>query len=122
MMSYVDGFVLVVPRKKIKEYRKMAQEGKKAWMKHGALQYFECLGDDLHPKMITFTFPKMLKLKQSETAWFSFIIYKSKSHRNAVNAKVMKEMQEKYKDDMNTPMPFDMKRMAYGGFKALVEG
>jgi alkaline phosphatase len=79
------------------------------------------LGDDMHPKMITFTFPKMLKLKPTETAWFSFITYKSKAHRDSVNAKVMKEMSEKYKDQMNQPMPFDMKRMATGGFRTIVQ-
>lgn len=120
-MTYVDGFVFAVPKKNIKAYIKMAKEGAKIWKKHGALHYFECKGDDMHPKMITFTFPKMLKLKPTETAWFSFITYKSKAHRDSVNAKVMKEMSEKYKDQMNQPMPFDMKRMATGGFKTIVQ-
>lgn len=120
-MTYVDGFVFAVQKSKIKAYEKMAREGAKIWKKHGALQYFECKGDDMHPKMITFTFPKMLKLKPTETAWFSFIIYKSKAHRDSVNAKVMKEMSEKYKDQMDTQMPFDMNRMANGGFKTIVQ-
>jgi uncharacterized protein YbaA (DUF1428 family) len=120
-MTYVDGFVLAIPKNKIEAYKKMAKEGAKTWKKHGALQYFECKGDDMHPKMVTFTFPKMVKLKPTETVWFSFIIYKSKAHRNAVNAKVMKEMEEKYKDAKDMQMPFDMKRMAYGGFKTIVQ-
>ncbi len=94
------------------------------WKKYGALQYIECLGDDLHPNMgkhKILTFSKMTKLKKGETVWYSFIIYKSKAHRNKVNAKVMKRFEkekEKYKDMV---MPFDMRRMAYGGFKAIVD-
>ncbi|RJQ15954.1 DUF1428 domain-containing protein [Candidatus Woesearchaeota archaeon] len=121
---YVDGFVLPVPTKNLKAYSKMAQAGGKIWKKHGALQYFECVGDDLTPnmgKMKIQTFPKLVKPKKGETILFSFIIYKSKAHRNAVNAKVMKD------PAMNDPawtdkqMPFDVKRMAYGGFKAIVK-
>jgi uncharacterized protein YbaA (DUF1428 family) len=122
-MTYVDGFVLVVPKKNIAKYRKMAHDGGKVWMKHGALQYIECAGDDLSPKMggmsFPLTFPKMAKTKPSETVMFSFIVYKSKAHRDSVNAKVMKD------PAMNNPkykkMPFDMKKMAYGGFKSLVD-
>lgn len=123
-MTYVDGFVLVVPKKNVKAYRKMAQTGGKIWKKHGALEYLECVGDDLKPNMggmKAATFPKMAKVKKGETVWFSFIIYKSKKHRNEVNARVMKDpamSEEAWKDK---PMPFDMKRFAYGGFKALVE-
>ena len=118
-MSYVDGFVLVVPKKKIEAYKKMAKEGAKVWMKHGALDYKECIGDDLNPKWAKLTFPSMTKLKKDERVWFSFIVFKSKAHRNKVNAAVMKEFEK----DKNTKMimPFDMKRMAYGGFKAIVE-
>jgi alkaline phosphatase len=118
----VDGFVLVVPKKQVAEYRKMAAEGAKIWMKHGALSYRECMLDDAKPEFVTLTFPIMVKAKANETVWFSYIEYKSKAHRNQVNKKVMKEMDEKYKDeakDMNA-MPFDMKRMAYGGFKVVV--
>lgn len=119
-MTYVDGFVFVVSKKNIKAYKKMARRGAKIWKKHGALHYFECKGDDLHPKYISLTFPKLTKLKAGETVWFSFIIYKSKAHRNAVNAKVMKD------PSMNDPelaksMPFDMKRMTMGGFKTIIE-
>ena len=122
--KYVDGFVLVVPKKKVAEYRKMAQLGKKTWMKYGALDYKECVGDDLEPKamggMKPLSFFKMAKAKPDETVWFSFIVYKSKKHRDEVNAKVMKDPimnDPKYKD---MPMPFDMSRMAYGGFKVIV--
>lgn len=122
--KYVDGFVLVVPKKKFAEYRKMAEMGKKMWMKYGALDYKECVGDDMQPKgmggMKYLFFPKMAKAKPSEDVWFSFIVYKSKKHRDEVNARVMKEMMKDPKNkDMR--MPFDMKRMAYGGFKVVVD-
>lgn len=126
-MKYIDGFVVVVKKDKLKEYEKMAKEGAELWMKHGALQYFECMGDDLNPhqseqeEMKPLTFPEMINLNEDETAWFSFIIYRDKSHRDEVNAKVMKEMEEKYKDSNDIDMPFDMKRMAHGGFKVIVE-
>ncbi len=124
---YVDGFVMVVQKNKVKAYEKMASEAGKSWKKHGALQYFECVGDDLNPKgpaeMKTLTFPQVMKLKKNETAFFSFIVFKSKSHRDSVNKKVMKEMSEYYNDPKHkkTEMPFDMKKVAYGGFKALVK-
>ena len=88
-MTYVDGFVIPVPKSKVAEYRKMAAVGKKMWMKHGALQYFECLGDDLAGMPECGNFKTMAGLKPSETAFFSFIVYKNKAHRNAVNKKVM---------------------------------
>jgi uncharacterized protein YbaA (DUF1428 family) len=124
-MSYVDGFVLVVPKKNVEAYRKMAKEGGKSWMKHGALGYFECMGDDLNPNMggpTPMRFQKLTKAKPTETVWFSFIVYKSRKHRDQVNKKVMKEMDEyvsKHPEKMI--MPFDLKRMAYGGFKPMVE-
>jgi uncharacterized protein YbaA (DUF1428 family) len=117
-MTYVDGFVIPVPKSKVAEYKKMATWGKKVWMKHGALQYFECVGDDLAGMPECGNFKTMAGLKPTETAFFSFIIYKSKAHRDAVNKKVMEELQ-------NQPMksmPFDVKRMAFGGFKTLVQG
>ena len=122
-MRYVDGFVIVVPKKKLPLYRKMAALGGKIWKKHGALEYFECIGDDLNPQGMGtgLTFPKMTKMKPSETVVFSFIVFQSRKHRDQVNAKVMKDPfmnDPKYKDK---PMPFDMKRMAYGGFKAIVD-
>lgn len=116
--NYVDGYVLVVPKNKTLQYKKMARLGAKLWKKHGALNYKECLIDDAKPKHVTFTFPKMTKLKEGETVWFSYITYKSKKHRDEVNAKVMKDPamnDPKYKE-----MPMDMKRFAYGGFKVVV--
>jgi uncharacterized protein YbaA (DUF1428 family) len=126
MAKYVDGFVLVVPKDKTEEYRKMAEMGRDAWMKHGALEYYECQGDDLAPQEMgdekSRAFTEMAGANNNETVWFSFIIFKSKEHRDEVNAKVMAEMSEKMKDYENMPMPADMKRMAYGGFKVEVEG
>jgi len=116
-MAYVDGFVLPVPRKNLKAYKKMAEWGKRVWMKAGALDYKECVGDDLKVKFGQ-SFTKLAKLKKGETVFFSYIVYKSRAHRDRVNAKVMKEMMA---SGMPTDMPFDVKRMAYGGFKALVE-
>jgi uncharacterized protein YbaA (DUF1428 family) len=118
-MSYVDGFVIPVPTSKVAEYRKMAAMGKKMWMKHGALQYFECMGDDLAGMPECGNFKTMAGLKPSETVFFSFIVYKNKAHRNAVNKKVMAEMKNQ---SMPESMPFDVKRMAYGGFKTLIQG
>ena len=118
--NYVDGFVLTVPRKKLGEYKKMATIACKSWKKYGALDYKECVMDDAKPKFVTFTFAKMAKAKSGEVVVFSYITYKSRAHRDAVNKKVMAEMDataEKWKDKQ---MPFDMKRMAYGGFKVLV--
>ena len=123
MAKYVDGFVLVVPKNKVSEYKKMAEEGGKMWKKFGALEYFECIGDDLNPKsmdgMKPLTFTKLANAKSDETVWFSFVVYNSKKHRDQVNAKVMKEMMKDPKSkDMS--MPFDIKKMAYGGFKVEV--
>lgn len=124
--NYVDGFVLVVPKKKVAEYKKMAKEGARMWKKFGALDYKECMGDDLSPNMggpKILPFGKMVKAKKDETIWFSYITYKSRAHRDQVNKKVMAEMGKKYKDHKDMPeMPFDMKRMAYGGFTVVVSG
>lgn len=121
--KYIDGFVLVVPKKKLTEYRKMAEMGKKMWMKYGALDYKECVGDDLNIKptggMKPLSFIKMAKSKSTEDVWFSFVVYKSKKHRDQVNAKVMKEMMKDPKNK-DMAMPFDMRKMAYGGFKVVV--
>jgi uncharacterized protein YbaA (DUF1428 family) len=118
-MSYVDGFVLPVPKKKLALYRRIAQKAGKVWRDHGALDYKECAGDDLKVKGLT-PFPRLARLKQGETVFFSYIVYKSKAHRNAVNARVMKDPRM---DKMMDPkkMPFDLKRMAYGGFKVVVD-
>ena len=126
MAKYVDGFVLVVPKDKVEEYTKMATEGRDAWMKHGALQYFECKGDDLKADemgdMKSLAFTELAKATGDETVWFSFVVFESKEQRDEVNAKVMEEMGEKYKDLKDFVMPFDMSRMSRGGFSVEVEG
>lgn len=121
-MKYVDGFVMVVPEEKMVAYREMAKTGAKVWKKHGALEYFECAGDDLEPAMTGITFPKMTKAKEGEMVIFSFIIFKSRAHRDEVNAKVMQDPAMNDPQWKDKDMPFDMKRMAYGGFSVFVEG
>ena len=120
-IGYVDGFVLVVSKRKVAAYRKVANKAGTVWMKHGALDYKECVGDDLKPSagggMSTLPFPKMARVKAGETVVFSYVGYKSRAHRDAVNKKVMKDP---LMTDQSDPMPFDMKRMAYGGFKVIV--
>ena len=118
-MRYVDGFVLPIPKKNMKTYEKMAALAGKIWMKHGALQYCECVGDDLNIKF-GLPFPKGIKAKKGETIVFAWIVYKSKAHRDKVNAKVMKDPEMGQGMDM-TKMPFDIKRMLYGGFQTLVD-
>jgi uncharacterized protein YbaA (DUF1428 family) len=118
-MRYVDGFVLPVPTKKLKEYRRISQKAGKVWREHGAIEYLECVGDDLKIKMGV-PFPRLAKVKPGETVVFSWILYKSRGHRNRVNAKVMKDPRMAKMMDPKA-MPFDVKRMAYGGFKTLVE-
>lgn len=119
-MKYVDGFVLPVPKKKLNEYRRMAQKASKVWRDHGALEYRECVGDDLNVKM-GLPFPRGIKIKPDETVVFSWIVYKSRAHRDRVNAKVMKDPRilKMMPDPKN--MPFDDKRMMYGGFKTMVD-
>ena len=118
---YVDGFVLVVPKNRLAEYKKMARQGAKIWKKYGALDYKECQLDDAKPPWVELTFPKLAKARRNETVWFSYIVYKSKKHRDQVNKRVMADpaMQSGDPDHMKN-MPFDMKRMAYGGFKVEV--
>ena len=115
-MQYVDGYVLPVPKRTLKAYIRMARTGEKMWRKHGALDYKECIGDDLKPKWGAL-FPQMMRLKPGETVVFSYIVFKSRAHRDRVNTKVMKDMEKMggMKD-----MPFDVKRMVYGGFKVAV--
>jgi uncharacterized protein YbaA (DUF1428 family) len=124
MGKYVDGFVLVVPADKREAYKKMAEMGRDAWMKHGALQYFETRSDDLEPQEMgdekSRAFDEMAGAKEGEEVWFSFIVFESKEHRDEVNAKVMKEMGENF--DPGFEVPADMTRMAYGGFAVEVEG
>jgi len=118
-MNYVDGFVVPVPKKNIEAYRRMSQKAGKVWRDHGALQYVEAAGDDLKTKFGT-AFPKMMKLKPAETVVFSWIVYKSRAHRDKVNAKVMKDPRLAAMMD-DKKMPFDVKRMVYGGFKFIVD-
>lgn len=119
MARYVDGFLLPVPKKKVEACRRIAQKAGRIWREHGALEYRECVGDDLTPKFGV-PFPRTVKLKPRETVVFSWIVYKSRAHRDRVNAKVMKDPRlAKMMDPKD--MPFDMKRMAYGGFKVLVD-
>jgi uncharacterized protein YbaA (DUF1428 family) len=121
MARYVDGFVLVVPKKKVEAYRRIAQKAGKVWKKYGALDYVECIGEDLKPKFAALTFPRMIKAKPNETVAFSYIVFKSRAHRDRVNAKVMKDPYMDSTSQKDQPMPFDMKRLAYGGFKVLVD-
>jgi uncharacterized protein YbaA (DUF1428 family) len=118
-MRYVDGFVLPVPKKNLQAYRRMSQKAGKVWKDHGALQYVEAAGDDLENKFGV-SFPKTIKVKSDETVVFSWIVFKSRAHRDRVNAKVMKD--PRLASMMNSKaMPFDVKRMAYGGFNFIVD-
>ena len=118
-MRYVDGFVLPVPKKNLKAYVQMAKKAGMIWRKHGALEYRECVGDDLKVRM-GLPFPRLARVKAGETVVFSWIVYKSRAHRDRVNAKVMKDPWIKGMCDEKS-MPFDVKRMSYGGFKVAVE-
>jgi len=118
-MRYVDGFVVPVTKKNRQAYARMARMAGKVWRDHGAREFRECVGDDLNVKM-GMPFARMLKLKPGETAVFSWIVFKSRAHRDRVNAKVMKDPRIAQTCDPKT-MPFDAKRMAYGGFKVLVD-
>lgn len=118
-MPYVDGYVLPIPRKNLQAYRRMARTAAKVWRDHGALEYRECAGDDLKVKMGV-SFPRRFKAKRGETVVFAWVVFRSRAQRDRVNAKVMKDPRlEAMMKDM--PMPFDVKRMVYGGFKVLVE-
>jgi len=118
-MKYIDAFVLPVPKKNVAAYRDMARKAGKIWREYGALEYRECVGDDLKTP-IGVPFPRLSKAKKGETVFFSFIVYKSRAHRDSVNKKVLSDPRM---DKMmaGKAMPFDVKRMAYGGFKALVD-
>ena len=119
MTQYVDGFVLPVPKKNLDAYRRMARKAGKVWMEYGALQYMECVADDVKPGKIT-SFPQSVKLKDDETVVFSWIVYKSRKHRDSVNAKVMADPRLASMMDPKN-LPFDGMRMIWGGFKGLVE-
>jgi uncharacterized protein YbaA (DUF1428 family) len=119
--TYVDGFVFVVSKgKKTADYKKMCAEAKEVWMKFGALDYKECMIDDSNPAKSKYTFNTMTKAKPGEAVWFSFITFKDKAHRTKVNKQVMAHFDKKYADKKDHDMPFDMRRMAYGGFKVVV--
>ena len=119
MAHYVDGFVLPVPKRNIDAYRRMARKAGKVWREHGALEYKECVADDVKVGKVT-SFPQSVKLKPDETVVFAWIVFKSRAHRDRVNAKVMKD--PRLADMMDSKaMPFDAKRMIYGGFKVIVD-
>jgi len=119
MARYVDGYVLPVPKKNLEAYRRMARRAATVWRDHGALEFRECVGDDLKVTM-GLPFPRIIKLKRGETVIFSWIVFKSRAHRNSVNAKVMKDPRLA-KMMKSKSMPFDPKRMVYGGFKVIVD-
>ena len=122
MARYVDGFLLPVPKKNMEAYRKMSAKAGKVWREHGALDYRECAGDDLGVKEgMGVGFQRQLKTKRNETVVFSWILYKSKAHRDAVNKKVMKDPRLAAMMSGEEGMPFDVKRMLYGGFRVIVE-
>ncbi len=119
MSHYVDGFVLPVPKKNVAAYRRMAEKASKIWREHGALEFRECIGDDLKAKGFV-PYPRLVKAKPSETVFFSWILYRSRAHRDRVNAKVMKD--PRILDMLKKQRcPFDVKRMSMGGFKVLVD-
>ena len=118
-MRYVDGYVLPVPKKNLETYRRIAQKAGSIWKEHGALEYRECVGDDLNVKWGV-SFARTIKLKAGETVIFSWIVFKSRAHRDRVNTKVMKDPRLAKMMDPKA-MPFDTKRMVYGGFKILVD-
>lgn len=126
MAKYVDGFLLVVPKNRTEDYKKMAEDGRETWMKCGALEYYECKGDDMAAMEMegekARAFPDVAGASDEEEVWLSFIVFESKEHRDEVNAKVMEEMGKKAEEYKNMIMPFDTKRMAYGGFQVEVEG
>lgn len=117
-MKYVDGFVIPIPTRNIAAYQRIAKQARKVWLDHGALDYRECVGEDLNVKM-GIPFPKLARVKKGETVVFAYIVYKSRAHRDRVNAKVMKDPRITAMCDPGN-MPFDFKRMSFGGFKTIV--
>ena len=124
-MRYVDGFLIVVPKANLDDYRKMAEEGRDIWMKYGALDYKECVGEDLNASMgddvQTLPFPTLTRLADDEALIFSFIVYESRAHRDEVNAKVMADPAMSADAMKDRPMPFEMTRFSYGGFEVMVD-
>jgi uncharacterized protein YbaA (DUF1428 family) len=119
-MSYIDGFLVPVPKKKLAAYRNLSRKAGKVWREHGALEYRECAGDDLDVQGLV-PFTKTVTLKRGETVVFSWIVYKSRAHRDRVNKKVMADPRIDKMMKPGKPLPFDVKRMAYGGFKVIVD-
>lgn len=119
VMTYVDGFVLPIPKKNLKAYRKMASEAEKVWRKHGALDYKECVAEDVKVKGVV-PFTRLAKCKPGETVVFAFIVYKSRAHRDKVNKSVMDYFSKKYDETAYADIPFDMKRIACSGFRTIV--
>lgn len=117
-MAYVDGFVLAIPKRKVDSYRRISRAAGKVWKEHGALEYRECVGDDLNLKMGV-PFPRLARVKPGETVVFSWIVYKSRAARDRINARVMKD--PRIAKSMTEPMPFDVKRMTMGGFRVIVD-
>lgn len=123
-MRYVDGFLIVVPADKVDDYRTMAEQGRDVWMKHGALDYKECVGDDLYPQMgemETLPFPTLTGLAADERLIFAFIVYNSRQHRDEVNAKVMSDPAMSPEQMKDNPMLFEFRRFSFGGFEVLVD-
>jgi uncharacterized protein YbaA (DUF1428 family) len=118
MARYVDGFVLPIQKRKLPAYQRISKAAGKVWREHGAIEYIECVGDDIATKMGV-PFPELAKARAGETVVFSWIVYKSRSHRDKVNAKVMAD--PRIVKSMTGPMPFDVKRMSYGGFRSIVD-
>jgi len=119
--TYVDGFVMVIPKANKAAYKKMAREAAKVWVEYGALSYKECRIDDMTPEHVQRTFQTLAKPKEEEDVWFSFIVFASKAERNRINKKVMAYFDEKYSNMKDFPMPFDPKKATYGGFVTEVE-
>ena len=119
MARYVDGFVIPMPKRNIAAYRRLAQRAGKIWLEYGALEFRECVGDDLESEG-TASFTRAARAKPNETVFFSWIVYKSRAHRDRVNAKIMRDPRLTKMMD-GKAMPFDVKRMVYGGFRALVD-
>jgi uncharacterized protein YbaA (DUF1428 family) len=118
MAHYIDGYVIPIPKKNVNTYRRGAKKAGRVWRDHGALEFRECVGDDLNVKM-GLPFPRGIKSKPGETVLFSYIVFKSRAHRDRVNTMVMKD--PRLAKMMGKAMPFDVKRMLYGGFKTIVE-
>jgi uncharacterized protein YbaA (DUF1428 family) len=118
-MAYVDGFLIPVPKKNRVKYQKLATQAGKVWMDHGALGYHECVADDVPVGKVT-SFPRGVKIRKGEEVWFSWIVYRSRKDRDRVNAKVMKDPRIANMMDVKA-MPFDSKRMVFGGFKMVVD-